>query len=73
VSLDRTDSYEIEIVGERERRKVEFVPYDGRTGLVRHTWEVTPPVDEVKVVMVRPTAGDGAYAVGHLTVAGEGG
>ena len=68
VSLDRTDSYEIEIVGERERRKVAFVPYDGRTGLVRHTWEVTPPVEEVKYLLVRPTAGDGAYAVGHLTV-----
>jgi hypothetical protein len=68
ISLDRTDSYRIAIVGTHDQRVVTFSPSDGRAGLARHTWEVVPPVEDVEYVTVQAVAGDGAYALGHLTL-----
>ncbi len=82
VSFDHNDSYEIELFGATETRKVIVGPRpvpppakgpDGKDlpppefkGLAKYNVDVDPPVNNVRVIRVRPHQGDAAYSMGHL-------
>lgn len=69
VSLDNNDKYQITIVGAQESRTVEVGPHpDKKAGMAEYLQQVSPPIKQVKEVLVRPLLGDHAYSVGHLVV-----
>jgi len=69
VTLDGNDVYEIRLFGKGSPRVLVVRPKKNlKPGVAHHELEVTPPVEDVKRVTVRPLTGDRTYALGHLVL-----
>ena len=68
VTFDGNDRYEIEIVGDVTRRLLVGPSKKKTGGLARYVEAIDPPVPSVRLVRVRPLAGDFAYSMGHLVL-----
>ncbi len=67
LSVDNNDVYEIVVVGASETRTLRVGPKPMK-GLARFFVPVTPPVEDVSLLRLRPLEGDHAYSMGHFIV-----
>lgn len=68
-TLDGNDVYEIRLFGKGSPRVIVVRPKKNiKPGLGRYTLDVTPPVEDVRRITVRPLSGDRTYSLGHLVV-----
>jgi hypothetical protein len=67
LTVDNNDVYEIQVVGASETRTLRVGPKPMK-GLARFFVQVSPPVENVSVLRLRPIEGDHAYSLGHFIV-----
>jgi 4-amino-4-deoxy-L-arabinose transferase-like glycosyltransferase len=67
LTVDNNDVYELVIVGASENRTLRIGPKPMK-GLARFQVPVTPPVEGVTSLRLRPVEGDHAYSLGHFIV-----
>ncbi len=67
LTVDGNDVYEIRVFGKGSPRVLVVRPKKNlKQGVAQHTLEVSPPMEDVRRVSVRPLSGDRTYALGHL-------
>lgn len=73
LTFDHNDKYQISVIGGDDVRVLELGPYKQKTkskkdysGMARYREPVSPPVEGVERIEIKPLSGDYRYSVGHV-------